>query len=321
MPVPHLLRSVLCALAGLTLAFAAQAQTAPKYPKDTVILATHSSPGGGSDVFLREMAPHLTRVMGVNFAIENISGGSGAKAMAVLAKAKPDGGMFFATTPTFIYTSLMSKTDASFRDLEPLVNVFYDPEVVYTSADSKFQTLKDVIDHARASRGKWGAANPASLERQVLERMKTATGVRAAVVTFEGGGDMQINVLNRTLDIGIGELGEIKPQLEAGKLRILAVMGDSRIEQLPNVPTAREQGVDVSVRKFRGLAAPKGTPPDVVAAWETGIQKVLADPAYKKIYIENGLQPAFVPHKDYGAFITDFARETEAFLKAASVIK
>ena len=154
MTVQLFFRLVLCALACPTLAYQVEAQTAPKYPKDTVVLATHSSPGGGSDVFLREMSPHLTRVMGVNFAIENISGGSGAKAMAVLAKAKPDGGMFYATTPTFIYTSLMSKTEASFRDLEPLVNVFYDPEVVYTSADSKFQTLKDVIDHARANRGK-----------------------------------------------------------------------------------------------------------------------------------------------------------------------
>ncbi len=316
-----LIRFFLYALTGIALTHPAVAQSVPKYPKDTVILATHSSPGGGSDVFLREMAPHLTRIMGINIAIENISGGSGAKAMSVLAKAKPDGGMFYATTPTFIYTSLMSKTEASFRDLEPLVNVFFDPEVVYTSADSKFKTLKDVIDHAKSNRGKWGAANPASLERQVLERMKSVTGVRAAVVTFEGGGDMQINVLNRTLDIGIGELGEIKPQLEVGKLRVLAVMGDNRIEQLPDVPTAREQGVDVSVRKFRGLAAPKGTPADVVAAWETGIQKVLADPVYKKIYIGNGLQPAFIAHNEYGAFISDFARETEAFLKAASVIK
>ena len=295
MRVQALLRPVLCAFTCLTLAHGAYAQTAPKYPKDTVILATHSSPGGGSDVFLREMAPHLTRVMGVNFAIENISGGSGAKAMAVLAKAKPDGGMFYATTPTFIYTSLMSKTDASYRDLEPLVNVFYDPEVVYTSADSKFQTLKDVIDHARASRGKWGAANPASLERQVLERMKTATGVRAAVVTFEGGGDMQINVLNRTLDIGIGELGEIKPQLEAGKLRILAVMGDSRIEQMPDVPTAREQGVDVSVRKFRGLAAPKARPPMWWLPGRQGFRRCSQTPPTRRSTLKTACSPPSSP--------------------------
>ena len=121
----------------------AGAQTV-KYPKDTVILATHSSPGGGSDLFLREMVPHLTRLMGANFAVENISGGSGAKAMSVLSKAKPDGGMFYATTPTFIYTSLLSKPEASYKDLEPIVNVFFDPEVVYTAADSKFKSLKDV---------------------------------------------------------------------------------------------------------------------------------------------------------------------------------
>jgi len=297
----------------------AQAQT--KYPKDTVMLATHSSPGGGSDIFLREMVPHLTRVMGVNFAVENISGGSGAKAMAVVSKAKPDGGLFYATTPTFIYTSLLSKPEASYRDLEPLVNVFFDPEVVYTAADSKFKTLKDVIDHAKANRGKWGAANPASLERQVLERMKTATGVRAAVVTFEGGGDMLINVLNHTLDIGIGEMQEIRPQMEAGKLRVLAVMGDKRLEQLPDVPTAKEQGVDVAVRKFRGLAGPKNTPPDVIKAWEEGIQKVLADPAYRKVYLENGLQPAFIAHDDYKKFIADFGKETEDFLRSTGTIK
>jgi tripartite-type tricarboxylate transporter receptor subunit TctC len=324
MTVSKLGNSLTCALAALAIGLSAgqaAAQSPEKYPKDPVILTTHSSPGGGSDIFLREMIPHLTRAMGVNFAVENISGGSGAKAMATLAKAKPDGGMFYATTPTFIYTSLLSKPEANYKDLEPVVNVFFDPEVVYTAADSKFKTLKDAIDYAKSNRGKWGAANPASLERQVLERMKTATGVRASVVTFEGGGDMQINVLNHTLDLGVGELEEIRPQLEAGKLRVLAVMGDKRLDQLPDVPTAREQGVDVAVRKFRGLAGPKGLPANVIKAWEEGVQKVLADPAYKKAYLENGLQPAYMPHDEYVKFIADFGQETQDFLKTTGVIK
>lgn len=308
-------------LAGIALAAGPACAQAPKYPVSTVILATHSSPGGGSDVFLRELVPTLTKIMGVDLAVKNISGGSGAKAMAALAKAKPDGGMFYATTPTFIYTSLLSKPEATYKDLEPLVNVFFDPEVIYTAADGPMKTLGDVVAKAKADRGKWGAANPASLERQVLERMKTATGVRASIVTFEGGGDMMINVLNHTLDIGVGELQEIKPQLDAGKLRVLAVMGDKRLDQLPDVGTAREQGVDVSVRKFRGLAGPKNTPPDVVAAWESAIKALLADPAYKKTYTENGLQPAFMPHAEYTAFIAQFGQETEAFLKSSGVIK
>ena len=87
-----------------------------------IALVTHSSPGGGSDVFLREMAPHLSRIMGDTFIVENLQGGSGAKAMATLARAKPDGRIFYATTPTFIYTSLLSQPAASIDDLEPLVN-------------------------------------------------------------------------------------------------------------------------------------------------------------------------------------------------------
>lgn len=311
--------AVACAALAAVGVAAASAQT--KYPKDIVTLATHSSPGGGSDVFLREMAPYLGQIMGVNFVVENIRGGSGAKAMAATAKAKPDGSMFYATTPTFIYTSLLSKTEATYRDLEPLVNVFYDPEVLYTAADSQFKTLKDVIDHAKSGRGKWGAANPSSLERQVMERIKKKTGVRASIATFEGGGDMLINVLNKTLDMGVGEVQEIRPQLDAGKVRLLAVVGDKRLDQFPDLKTAKEQGIDVSVRKFRGLAGPKGTPANVVAAWEAAIPKLLNDPKYKKIYTENNLQPGFIPHAEYGPFITEFGKETEDFLKESGVIK
>src|SRR5688572_13405169 len=292
-----------------------------KYPKSTVLLATHSSPGGGSDVFLREMAPYLSRIMGINVVVDNIAGGSGAKAMATVARTKPDGGLLYATTPTFVYTSLLSRPPATYRELEPIVNVFFDPEVIYTAADSRFRTLRDVLDQARKVRGRWGAANPASLERQTLERLKQKAGANAVVVTFEGGGDMLINVLNHTLDIGIGELQELRAQIDARKVRLLAVAGDTRIPQFPDVPTVKEQGIDLSVRKFRGLAGPKGTPAAVIAALELAVPKLLADATFKKTYVANGLQPGFMPHSEYAAFIAEFGRQTEAFLKQTRVIK
>ena len=278
-------------------------------------LVTHSSPGGGSDVFLREMAPHLGRIMGRTVVVDNLQGGSGARAMAALAAARPDGGMLYATTPTMIYTSLLSQPAARYDDLQPLVNIFYDPEVLYTAADSKFRTLADVLATAKAGRGRWGAANPSSLERQVLERLKQRAGVTPVIATFEGGGDMLINVLNHTLDMGVGELQEIGAQLEAGKLRVLAVVGEERIAQHPDVPTVKEQGIDLSVRKFRGLAGPKGTDAATVAALDAAVPKLLEDPVYKAIYTRNGLQPGFIPSSEYGAFIAEFGRQTEAFLK------
>lgn len=288
---------------------------------NVVRLVTHSSPGGGSDVFLREMAPHLSKIMGPTFVVENMQGGSGARAMAALAGARPDGSMLYATTPTFVYTSLLSAPAASFRDIEPLVNLFFDPEVLYTATDSELKTLDDVIGHARGQGGKWGAANPASLERQTLERLKQKTMVSAAVVTFEGGGDMLLNVLNHTLDMGIGELQEIRPQLEAGTIRLLAVVGDDRLPHLPDVRTVREHGIDLSVRKFRGLAGPRGTPPEVIAAWEAAIPRLLDDPEYRQIYSANGLQPGFIAHAEYVRFMDQFGQETEAFLRESGAIK
>lgn len=173
-----------CAMAA-AVAMAGSA-TAQQYPVDTVTLITHSSPGGGSDVFLREMSNYLAPILGANVIVENVKGGSGAKAMADLAQAPADGSRFYATTPTFIYTSLLSDPEYTYSDLMPLVNFFIDPEVIFTAAGSEFETLEQVIDAARADRGRWGAANPASLERQALEQLKTAAGVEAGIVTHEG---------------------------------------------------------------------------------------------------------------------------------------
>ena len=79
--------------------------------------------------------------------------------------------------------------------------------------------------------------------------------------------------------------------------------------------------MDVAVRKFRGLAGPKGAPREVVAAWDAAIPKLLADPAYKRIYTRNGLQPGFVPHADYSRFIAEFAAQTQSFLTASGMAR
>lgn len=291
------------------------------YPHKVVTLVTHSSPGGGSDVFLRELSKYLGKYIGATFIVENVQGGSGAKAVARVAAAPADGSVFYATTPTYIYTSLLSKPSATYKDLEPLVNLFADSEVIYTRADGPFKTLQDVIDKAKKERGRWGAANPASLERQAAEQLKRAAGVNAAIVTHEGGGDMMLNVLNGTLDIGIGEIQELRSQIDAGKIRLLATFNPARIPEKPDVPTVKESGFDVSLVKFRGLAGPKGLPDNVTKVWDEAIKNVLADPEYKARYTEEVLVPNYIPHAQYQAFITNFADTTEAFLKETGAVK
>lgn len=308
------------AIGSVLVAQQATAQPAP-YPHKVVTLVTHSSPGGGSDVFLRELSKHLSKYIGATFVVENAQGGSGAKAMVRTANAPADGSVFYATTPTYIYTSLLSKPAKSYKDLEPLVNVFADSEVIFTRTASPFKSLKDAMDHAKTERGRWGAANPASLERQAAEQLKRAAGVNAAIVTHEGGGEMMLNVLNGTLDIGIGEVQELRSQLEAGQIRLLATFNPQRIPEKPDVPTVKESGFNVELVKFRGLAGPKGLPEAVTKIWDEAIEKVLADPEYMAVYGREVLVPKFIAHKDYRTFVTDFANTTETFLTETGSIK
>lgn len=303
---------------GSLLAGAAQAQMPSR-----VTLVTHSSPGGGTDLFLREISQVLQPLMKTSFAVENIRGGSGATAVAHVAGAKPDGGTFYGTTPTYIQTTLLSRPKVGYDGLDPIAIVFIDPEVLYTRTESPHKTLTDVINFAKANPGKsrWGASNPASLERLAMERLARSSGVKAAIVPHEGGGDQMIGVLNGTYDIGIGEIQELKAQLDAGKIRLLAVLNEKRLDGLPQLPTAKEQGFNVVVTKFRGIAGPKGVSDEIAKAWEEALKKALADPAYKAAYTKENLIPALMGREEARKFTAQFVVDVTASLKELGVIK
>jgi tripartite-type tricarboxylate transporter receptor subunit TctC len=314
------LRHLLLALSAAGAACAAFAQTA--YPVPNVTLVTHSSPGGGSDVFARSLAKHLQPKMGVNLVVENVSGGSGARAMSRVAQAPADGSVLYVTTPTYIQTTLLSRPTHGYDTLLPVANVFYDPEVIYTRAQSPHKTLaQSVADAKSTGKARWGASNPASLERIAMERINRMSGAKAVIVSHEGGRDQLLNVLNGTYDMGIGEVQELRAQIDSGQVRLLAVLTEKRLPDFPDLPTAREQGIDLVVTKFRGLAGPKGLPPAVLKAWDEAIRGVLADPAYRKEYARESLIAAPMASAEARAFTTSFAAETAQSLRELGVVK
>jgi len=317
-------RLIVPAMAGLLALMSAPAALAQgAYPASRVTLVTHSSPGGGTDLFLRELTQHLGPILKTSFAVENVRGGSGATAVAQVAAGKPDGGIFYGTTPTYIQTTLLSKPPVGYDGLDPIAIVFIDPEVLYTRTESPHKSLADVINFAKANPGKsrWGASNPASLERLAMERLARSTGVKVPIVSHEGGGDQMIGVLNGTYDIGIGEIQELKAQLDAGKIRLLAVLNEKRLDGLPNLPTAKEQGFNVVVTKFRGIAGPKGISDEVAKAWEDGLRKALEVPAYKASYTKENLIPMVLGRAEARKFTAQFAKDVTESLKELGVIK
>ena len=311
------IRSMAATAALAAFVAAAGTANAQSYPVDTVTLITHSKAGGGTDVFLREMTKFLRKHMGANFVVENVQGGSGAKAMAKLATGPQDGSQFYGTTPTYINTSLLSSPDYTYKDLSAVTNVFLDPQIVYVRTNSPFQNVAEVIEKAKAEPGsvKFGVTTPGSLDRQVMEKFKAITGIEAPVITHDGGGELLISVLNGTVDLGIGEIQELSAQLEAKEVRIITTYTKERLEHFPDVPTAQEQGIDLVVNKFRGIAGPKDLSPEVFAKWEAGIQSVLQDPEFKAWYAAQSLVPHFMPHGEYAQFIDAFAEEQQAFFK------
>jgi putative tricarboxylic transport membrane protein len=312
----------LVACAALCASLAVVAQPVP-YPASRVTLVTHSSPGGGTDVFLRDLAKQLSTQIKTSMSVENIRGGSGATAVASVAKGAPDGSIFYGTTPTYIQTTLLSKPSVGYDGLDPMVIVFLDPEVIYTRVQSPFKTLPEVIAKAKASPGqsRWGAANPASLERIGMEKLARAGGVKVPIVSHEGGGDLMIGVLNGTYDIGVGEMQELQGQLEAGKIRLLATLSENRLPGLPNLATAKEQGLNVVIRKFRGLASPKGMPDAIAKTWEDAIRKAVASPAYKAQYTKDNLAPMVLGREAARKFTAEVAAETAASFKEMGLLK
>lgn len=288
------------------------------YPVDTVTLVTHSKPGAGSDLFLRKLSRELSEEMGITFVVDYWTGGSGAKAMAQLAEAPADGSVFYATTPTHITTSLLSSPPVTFRDIDYVANVFFDPEVVYTLASSPFETMADAVAASKANPGTaiWGGSSPGSLERQILERVNAHTGAKAVVVPHDDGAGLLISVLNGTVALGVGELQEVHSYIEAGRVKILGVYYPERISELKDVPTILEMGLDSDViRKFRGLAAPKGVPAETVAQIERAIQAILADPEFQQEYNADNLIPGYMGQKEYRTFMAEFADKQSVFLK------
>ena len=291
------------------------------YPVSRVALVTHSTPGGGTDVFLRDLTKHLSTLMKTSFSVENIRGGSGATAVAAVAKGAPDGSILYGTTPTYI-RPLLSKPRSAMTAWT-LSSSFSRPEIIFTRTESPYKSLSDVMTFAKANPGKsrWGASNPASLERIAMERLSRAAGVKVPIVSHEGGGDQMIGVLNGTYDIGIGEMQELQGQLEAGKIRLLATLSDARLQGLPQLPTAKEQGYNVVVRKFRGLAGPKGMSDGVAKAWEDAIRKVVELPAYKAEYTRENLTPIVMGREAARKFTAEVAAETIESFKELGLIK
>lgn len=301
----------------------AQAATYPKLPFDTVKFITASSPGGGMDLFLREMSRYLIPRTGLTTVVESVTGAGGAKALAALAKEPSDGSSLYGTTPSFVNIAILTPAKHSYKTMQPVANLFMDPLLAYVRADSPYTDLVQVVDDAKTRPGKvrWSTAGPSNLDRQTVEKFKRLVEAEIVPISNTSGSEIMLSVLSGAAEIGMGEVQELAGQIDGGKLRVIGVFTEERMKRYPDVKTVREQGFDVVAHKFRGLAGPKGIPEDVLVIWDEICAKLIEEPDFKEWQIAGGLMPAYMDHKAYGEFLTTYAAESEAYYRQMGLVK
>ncbi|WP_162300705.1 Bug family tripartite tricarboxylate transporter substrate binding protein [Alkalilacustris brevis] len=312
-------KTLLAGVLAVPLGLAAAPADAQDWPTRQVNLVTHSSPGGGGDVMLRNLAPTIENKFGVSTTVDNRVGGSGAVAMTWMAtQANPDGYTLLSVTPTQLITPLRAEGIPSYEDLTPIARLFLDPTTLYVHRNSPIETIEEFLEEARANpRGLTvGIGSAGSLDQLVLQNFMAATDIEVRTVPHEGGGDAVLALLGEHVDAVVGEPGQALTHLEDGTLRMITVFQDERLDAYPDVPTLSEVGYDVVSNKFRGIFGPPNMDPDLVEAIAEALGGLYQDEPWNTYWVEGSLNPAFLGPDDFKANLDVANEELRSFIES-----
>ena len=265
------------------------------YPSKPITLIVSYSAGGGTDLGARLLAPHLEKELGVPVVVVNKPGGGGWVGWSELLKSKPDGyTLGYVNAPAVFagYLNPSTKRKETIDNFELLVNHVYDPGVIAVRADDKrFATVKDLIEYAKKDSLTATVNGVGSEPHMAALNMNKQLGTKFKPVQFSGNSEALVNVLGGHVDVLLVKVGEALSAAKDGQIRILAVMVPKRSSQLPDVPTFKEAiGSDITYHSFRGVAAPQGMDPQVVAKLQTAIEKAMKNPEHIQKMKEMGLE-------------------------------
>lgn len=303
--------AVLSAVTALCVPFAAQAEYVAG---DEIAVLQGFKPGGGSDVLAQLVQPYLTKRLGANFVNEYIPGATGAIAWTRLAKqSKKDGTVLSITNTPMLMTNYIMNDAITYniKDLTPIANVVTDSGIAVVAKDSPYNTIEDLLAAAkekpgRVTVGNSGVGGDDFFTTLVVEK---ATGLSFKKVPFQGDGPSATAAMGNKIDVSFNNIGNVYSQIQSGNLRALAVFSEKRFDDLPNVPTLKEKGIDVVAGSSRGYSAPAGIPDEardqLIATFEAlkNDEAFLADAKKRALYID------IVTGDDYGRMFEGMEKE------------
>jgi tripartite-type tricarboxylate transporter receptor subunit TctC len=303
MPVFPRLAAALCALAVSAAAFA---QTYPSRPVKVVV---PYPPGGTNDILGRIFSERLHKALGQPFLVENRSGAGGLIGAEAVAKSAPDGYTLLLSSsgPLAVGLSLFKSLPYDvMRDFAP-VSMVADVTVAFVSYPGfKPQTVKEVIQHAKAHPGEVRAALPAlgSMHHLLTEMFALQTGAKLNKIPYKGTGPAVVDLMAGHVDIDFENLPAVIGHIRSGRLRALAVASAERSELMPEVATLKELGYpELVAAPWFGLVAPAGTPQPVIAKLNETMNQFMREPETKARLAKQGANPMIYTPEQTGDFI------------------
>jgi len=271
-------------LAALAWSSGAQAQ----YPNKPITMIIAYAPGGGTDLVARLIAPYIEKYLGNNarIVVSNKAGAGGGIGFAELAKSAPDGYTIgFLNTPNLISIPIERQSTFHWKDYDLIGNLIDDPGAFTVHTSSEFKTLKDLVVYAKANPGKVtvGSTGVGSDDHLAMLFFEKAAGVKLTHVPYKGSGETRAAVVSGQLVVGAINVGEALAYIKGGSpMRMIGQMSLKRTVLAPDTPTFAEQGYNMESASLRGLAAPKGLPPEIRDRLVKAVAQAAADPEYIK---------------------------------------
>ena len=260
------------------------------YPEKPITLIVGYSPGGGTDLVARAVAPFLEKYLGsgARIVIVNRTGAGGEIGFAAIANAAPDGYTIdFVNTPPLM--TIPIERSAQFggpQRFELLGNLIDDPCNFAVRADLPIRDLKELAAYARANPGKVtvGSTGIGSDDHLVMLMFERAAGVKMTHIPYKGSADVRAAIQSGQLTVAAMNVGEALQSIRGGApMRNIGQFAPARSNLAPDLPTAREQGFDIVLSSLRGMAAPKGLPADVRDRLVKAVAAAAADPEFQAL--------------------------------------
>lgn len=281
------------------------AQAQDKYPTKPITIISHTAAGSPTDLMARQLGKAAEPFLGQPVVVENKPGGSGAMQVASLLSSPADGYTLAAVTPTQIgawESTLRGKFNTD--QFAWITRVEIDPYILVVQAESQWKTLKEFVDYAKKNPNKLrvgGYGSVGSGHNVAFNILAKTASIQAVWMPYEGTNAAVTALLGGHIDAANSNPGQVTQQVEAGKLRILGVMAEKRLKDLPNVPTYAEAGfpVDAGWSQFRGIFGRKGIPQPIQTQLSEVFIKAIQSPSFqdylKKTHQEDGSMdlPAF----------------------------